>query len=784
MSAPTLPMGRYLDSEALYRRLRLGPAEGWATLIAVALLAMTIGWSLDEAGWVPRSEGSTEYLAWLAGAATLIAVAFAKLGLGHWRTLILSAILGGLALPYITGGIVSPALGLTDVAARFTATAGVIQNVYDDLVVRSQPFTSEYGHYHLLFGAMVWAAGQQAGWAAVGRRRPLDAIVVTGILVLANMGLTEHEQLNLIVIFSVAAMVLLIRTHVFEEQVTWLRRRIGDPTAVSNLYIRGGTLFIVAAVIGSLVLTGTAASAPLQGVWKDLPQKLAELGRVIERLAPGGGDPRNFGAVNFGSTATTNGKFLPTDTLAFVATLPPSETKQFKWRAGTYANYQLFGWSWGDTQATSNPERAEILAGTGDDPTRDVGRRAVRIEIAPDPLMASTVVSPQSVEWVDQSTTFRGVGARDRFTVVETGGTNPYVETALVPIYGDGGNGITENRLRSAGHDYPSDILDNYTRVPVGAVGPAAQAILDTVENQLGGRIAAEAQPYDLARALETYFHTDAFQYQTDVQSEMRATCSGISTVECFARIKRGYCEFYASAYAVLLRQAKVPTRIAYGFLPGVRTADGVETVRANGLHWWVEAYFPRYGWIEFDPTGGSRGQPQPIPSGALVTPAPSTNQTIAPDETDPPLRSSNRPTGAGGTGGGGAGPFAAIALILGIGIVLVALIAARRAPQRPMAADQAWGGLGRLAGRLGFGPRPQQTVYEYANALGDLIPAARTQVGTVARAKVEVAYGRHDLGVDRLRGVGEAYRRLRLAMIGFGVRRRLPKRRPRPKKR
>jgi len=47
----------------------------------------------------------------------------------------------------------------------------------------------------------------------------------------------------------------------------------------------------------------------------------------------------------------------------------------------------------------------------------------------------------------------------------------------------------------------------------------------------------------------------------------------------------------------------------------------------------------------------------------------------------------------------------------------------------------------------------------------------------TIRTSKVEVAYGRHELGIDRLRAVGEAYRRLRFALLRVGLRR-LPRRR------
>jgi hypothetical protein len=125
-----------------------------------------------------------------------------------------------------------------------------------------------------------------------------------------------------------------------------------------------------------------------------------------------------------------------------------------------------------------------------------------------------------------------------------------------------------------------------------------------------------------------------------------------------------------------------------------------------------------------------------------------------------------------GGTTGTGVGPFIAIAVILIIGFAALAWAALRRVPTKPMHPDRAWGSLARLAARLGLGPRPSQTVYEFAGALADEVPSVRVELTTLARAKVEVAYGKRDLGPDRLRRIAEAYQRLRLALIGLVLRR------------
>jgi Tfp pilus assembly protein PilF len=67
---------------------------------------------------------------------------------------------------------------------------------------------------------------------------------------------------------------------------------------------------------------------------------------------------------------------------------------------------------------------------------------------------------------------------------------------------------------------------------------------------------------------------------------------------------KKGYCSYFAFAYAALLRSLGIPARIAVGFFINPNEERlGFYPVRANMAHAWVEVFFPEYGWIEFDPT-------------------------------------------------------------------------------------------------------------------------------------------------------------------------------------
>ena len=113
------------------------------------------------------------------------------------------------------------------------------------------------------------------------------------------------------------------------------------------------------------------------------------------------------------------------------------------------------------------------------------------------------------------------------------------------------------------------------------------------------------------------------------------------------------------------------------------------------------------------------------------------------------------------------------MALLLLIAVGSLAFVAWRRGPRGAVTPDKAYGTITRLAGRLGFGPRPTQTVYEYAGALGEMLPEARPELETVAQAKVEVAYGRRTLGEDRMTALREAHAPAAGALLRLMFRRR-----------
>jgi hypothetical protein len=142
---------------------------------------------------------------------------------------------------------------------------------------------------------------------------------------------------------------------------------------------------------------------------------------------------------------------------------------------------------------------------------------------------------------------------------------------------------------------------------------------------------------------------------------------------------KQGYCQHFAGAMALLLRMGGVPARVAVGFTTGSYDNSLHDyTVIDSDAHAWVEAWFPHYGWVKFDPTPrsdpalgghgfqvssavGLRPRVHLSPNQRNVNPAPSPGTRALPP----------------GAGGGGASILAEVLAPVG-GLALVLLLALR----------------------------------------------------------------------------------------------------------
>lgn len=126
---------------------------------------------------------------------------------------------------------------------------------------------------------------------------------------------------------------------------------------------------------------------------------------------------------------------------------------------------------------------------------------------------------------------------------------------------------------------------------------PKQPAEVTALANQL---VAGQPNAYAKAKAISDYFTNGKNGF---VYSLSTAASDGGNALKQFLQQKRGYCQQYAAAAAVLMRQAGLPTRVVIGYTHRSPDSSGRIVVTSADAHAWVEVYFASIGWIAFDPT-------------------------------------------------------------------------------------------------------------------------------------------------------------------------------------
>jgi hypothetical protein len=150
--------------------------------------------------------------------------------------------------------------------------------------------------------------------------------------------------------------------------------------------------------------------------------------------------------------------------------------------------------------------------------------------------------------------------------------------------------------VRLAGSDYPDSIREMYLQLPT--LDPRIPALAAQVTSN--GR-----NPYDKARSIEGYLRSN-FGYTLDLSGPPQ----GDPLAYFLFQKRAGHCEYFAAAMTVMLRTQGIPARYVNGFQTGeYNDVAGDLVVRASDAHSWVEAYFPGFGWLTFDPTPPSNDE-------------------------------------------------------------------------------------------------------------------------------------------------------------------------------
>ncbi|MGC9347581.1 MAG: transglutaminase-like domain-containing protein [Anaerolineae bacterium] len=260
------------------------------------------------------------------------------------------------------------------------------------------------------------------------------------------------------------------------------------------------------------------------------------------------------------------------------------------WRSITYDRY--FGRGW----ATSGTEDVEYEAGEiavdPEVPHARVLRQTVRYA---GPSAAGLIHVDGTLVSVDQDYEVSWRPPGEIFAA--TTRVSEYRADSLIPV-------VTEEGLREVSTEYPDWIRERYLQLPASLPERVTALARDLT--------ATEPTPYDRALAIESYLRQ--FPYNLDVPTS--GTTSDIADYFLF-ELQEGYCDYYATAMVVLARASGLPARLVVGYINGsYDPLNARYIVTEADAHAWPEIYFPGYGWVEFEPTGGRPPIQRPSASG------------------------------------------------------------------------------------------------------------------------------------------------------------------------
>jgi transglutaminase-like putative cysteine protease len=650
------------------------------------------------------------------------------------------------------------------------------------IVVLGTGYPPQMSPYAIGLGALTFATVFAAAYAVYRHHRVLDAILLMGAALITNMSATFTDLFWQLLLFVGAALLLWLRAALVDRQVGWQRRRVNETLEVPTAIMRSGILSAALAIALAWVLTAVAVAAPLTDAWRSMDGIWTGVRDQFEGVFGSLTNPQSRISGNtFGSSFIVQGEWVSVDDEVLVL----AAQRPLYLRTVTYDIYTGRGWD------SSERVRRTVPAG----------------EYLFDELTTERPTVADAVVIQEIAIEMRQTIGRDLFTAgspIRVYAPAVVAEPLGEPLLGEIehanalGSGeayeqlvalstATEAELGAAGQDYPEEVARLYLGTPglTDRVALLAREVTSGAEN-----------PYQQARALATYLSRDpTFTYATTAA----VPPSNQDLVDFFlfdpVANRSGYCQYFATAMVVMARSLGLPARLAGGFAPGERQEGDTFMVREANAHVWAEVYFPGYGWEIFEATktinpafGRASGDPttpltpprtgvDPLlnpalleelrgAGGPIALPSPDLVEgAIDPDQPElaPPTDESSR----------GANALIVAILVLGGLIALwVRMTYLQRKWRLLPAGDRAWRQLTAAAGRAGVGPRPSETIYEYAGWLEDQLPNQASPIRTVADGKVWQSYSGRRLTLAGAGKLDRALRQLRWPLVWLAVRR------------
>lgn len=741
--------------------------EDWLTFGAAVLAFISIAMSLQDAHWVK-------------GAPPLWPTMLAGLLIGMLaaRTRMHAAFLHPLAL--IAGIIVVVLMVQT------FADGGTIIDRTNDFrirmrdwfqVVASGDISNDNLPFVTLVQSLCFLSAYMAAWSIYRWRSPWPAIVPGGIVILANISFLEGTPSGWFITFLFGAIVLIARLYLQRRQSRWRRQSVEYPDFLSLSAIQLTVLSVGLLIFVAWQLPLGGQTSATESLFGKMIQPVTDQSSTFVRLFHNIQAKKGLGLHSFGDYLTVQSDIqLTNKPVAQVTVKGLADDTGAVIRATSYDTYTGAGWKTADRDSTNLDARN--VAGGKDAvqfQQRSIITTTIRLLDSTDTLFTVGIPLQANVDTHAES-------AKGAPSDIERLQSNQSLNSGDSYVTQGSISTASAQQLESAGDQYPAAIRQRYLQLP--------KELPDRVKVQ-ANQVARENganNPYAQAVNIATYLQKLPFDLTVPIPPP------GQDMVDYFLfDVQKGYFDYNSTAMAVMLRSIGIPARVAVGYLldPKEQKAGTFNVTRQDTFSW-VEVYFPKYGWVTFNPTpaatltgaggkplagAGSNLDPGIIPpnflGGAFPDPPEANGRNAASDQT-----LNQKPNIHGSP------PWSLIWALIAAGFaMLITFIALRIFWNRGLRGldrhAQLWTKVQRAARLAGIRSRPYETPREFSRRVGFVVDR-EAEARQLATAYEEVRYGRPGSPRSDPAAAERAYTLLRNKLFGGIVRRRELKQRDR----
>jgi hypothetical protein len=742
-----------------------------AAALSVALMGAT-AWAVLAANWAPG-----------AGGAVVVSI----------TSVIEAALLAQARAPRIATAVAAPFLGLAAIVPTTLAampavpgqTAGAIAGHYLRALFTGLA-SNQAWDFTVGLCAILFLCGYWLGWMVLREHRgvlaviPIFSVLATNVVNAANPAPVALPE----VIAVVLAIGVVAAAYLGSLGDRWAASRI---TALDGLGWRFGTsVAVVAAVLTIVALVLPPVSTT------DISAKLFPHGLGVGSGGKGTGPTivNGLSTIGFNDSVTLGGPLVSRPQLVMTYTVNTNAAVYLRVADDTIFNKG--SWTPEDSTNDNDPNSSwtsfdfplgqlprdldPVDGGIGRDEQTVTANLTLQANATGDQSLVPFTGDPESVDLPGsaagvvadpQSQALLTVDEVKLDTDIVNGTriqTSAYISTA------------TQAQLEAAGTAYPT-WTKQFTDLPDDATRG-----VETIRSLAQQWTAGLTNPYDQAIAIEEHLRNPAFFTYT-LNPPQDPNPGTWPVVYFLTTSRKGYCQYFASAMGSMLRSLQIPTRLVSGYGPGTTRAQSgrqgarEQEVSTSDAHSWVEAYFPGYGWIPFEPTpASSQGDYQPFPrgqqaiTGATSTPAPTLRAVPTPKVTIPkPVISSVLPTGKSGF----ALPEQVLIALAVLGALIVLFIALVLWFLLPRSLTGAWRRVETLGAISGVDRRRAETHRAFAARLARARPQAAPALTELASVTARAEFSESGAsGTER----AQALRTWRRALFAATLR---PKRSP-----